>query len=70
MAEEAKIEAKKEDGKKIMATILKVILGLAFLVLGAWLVYRGWYFLLGLIKGSVGLFFLLAGIITLAIAKE
>jgi hypothetical protein len=70
MAEEAKIEAKKEDGKKIMATILKVILGLAFLILGAWLVYRGWYFLLGLIKGSVGLFFLLAGIITLAIAKE
>lgn len=70
MAEEVKNDVAKENGKKTMSTIFKVILGLVFLVLGAWLVYRGWYYLLGLIKGSVGLFFLLAGIITLAIAKE
>ena len=70
MAEEAKTEAKKENGKKMMATIFKVILGLAFLAFGAWLVYRGWGDLWVLIKGSIGLFFILAGIITLAIAKE
>ncbi len=70
MAEEVKTDAAKENGKKTLATILKVILGLAFLILGALLVYRGWFHLLNLIKGSVGLFFLLAGIITLAIAKE
>jgi len=70
MAEEAKTEAKNENGKKMMATLFKVVLGLAFLVFGAWLVYKGWSYLWMLIKGSVGLFFILAGIITLAIAKE
>ncbi len=70
MAEEAKTEAKNENGKKVMATLFKVILGLAFLAFGAWLVYKGWPYLWVLIKGSVGLFFILAGVITLAIAKE
>jgi amino acid transporter len=70
MAEEVKTEAKKENAGKMMATAFKFILGLAFLAFGAWLVYRGWGYLLNLIKGSVGLFFILAGIITLAIAKE
>jgi hypothetical protein len=70
MAEEAKTEVKNESGKKTMATLFKVILGLAFLAFGAWLVYKGWEYLWYLIKGSVGLFFILAGVITLAIAKE
>jgi hypothetical protein len=70
MAEEAKTEVKKEDGKKMMGTILKVILGLAFLALGAWLVYKGWPYIWVLIKGSAGIIVILAGIITLAIAKE
>ena len=70
MAEEAKTEAKNENGKKMMATFFKVILGLAFLALGAYLVYREWPHLYNLIKGSVGLLLVLAGVITLAIAKE
>jgi hypothetical protein len=70
MAEEAKTEVKNESGKKMMATLFKVILGLAFLAFGAWLVFKGWDYLWYLIKGSVGLFFILAGVITLAIAKE
>jgi hypothetical protein len=70
MADEVKVEAKNENGKKMMATMFKVVLGLVFLIFGAWLVYKGWAYLWMLIKGSVGLFFILAGIITLAIAKE
>ncbi len=70
MAEEVKVEPKNDNGKKMASTVFKVFLGLIFLVLGAWLVYKGWAHLLGLIKGSVGLFFILAGVITLAIAKE
>jgi hypothetical protein len=70
MADEVKTEVKKEGGNKTLATLFKVVLGLAFLVLGAWLVYREWAHLLNLIKGSIGLFFILAGVITLAIAKE
>ncbi len=70
MAEEVKQEEKKENAKRILSTIFKVILGLAFLAFGAWLVCKGWVHLWVVIKGTVGLFFILAGIITLAIAKE
>jgi len=70
MAEEVKTEVKNENGRKIMGTILKVILGLVFLILGAGLVYICWRDLLTLVRGSAGLFFILAGVITLAIAKE
>ena len=70
MAEEVKQEDKKTDAKKAVSTIIKVLLGLAFLVIGAYLVYLGWTYVMGLIKGCVGMFFILAGLITLAIAKD
>ena len=70
MAEEVKQEEKKTDVKKIFSTILKVVLGLVFLALGALAVIRWWGILLMLIKGCIGLFLILAGVITLAIAKE
>ena len=70
MAEEGKQEEKKVDVKKAVSTVFKVILGLVFLAVGAYLVYRGWWYLLAIIKGCVGLFFILAGLITLAIAKD
>lgn len=71
MAEETKQEGKeKVDAKKIFWTIFKVILGLAFLVLGALAIYKWWVDLLAVIRGCIGLFLLLAGVITLAIAKE
>lgn len=68
MAEEVKKEEKKEN--KGLATFFKVILGLVFLVFGGWALYKGRHDLLVVIKGTIGLFFILAGIITLAIAKE
>ncbi len=70
MAEELKQEEKKADAKKILGTIFKVILGLVFLVLGALAIMRWWGALLLIVKGCIGLFLILAGIITLAIAKE
>jgi hypothetical protein len=70
MAEEAKQEEKKVAVGKVLSTIVKVILGLAFLVLGALAILRWWTALLMVIKGCIGLFLILAGIITLAIAKE
>ena len=68
MAEETKQEEKKQD--KNAGTIFKVLLGLVFLAFGGWALYKGWWYLIAVIKGTVGLFFILAGIITLAIAKE
>lgn len=70
MAEEIKQEEKKGNVKKVLSTILKVILGLAFLALGVLAIMAWKSDLLVVIKGCLGLFLLLAGIITLAIAKE
>ena len=70
MAEEVKQEEKKVDAKKALSTIFKVVLGLAFLVLGVLALLRWWGNLLIVVKGCIGLFLLLAGMITLAIAKE
>lgn len=70
MADEVKQEEKKTDGKKVLSVIFKVILGLAFLGLGLALVIIWKKDLLAVIKGCIGLFLILAGIITLAIAKE
>ena len=70
MAEELKQEEKKCEASKVMSTIFKVILGLVFLALGVLAILRWWTLLLMIVKGCIGLFLILAGIITLAIAKE
>ena len=70
MEEEVKQEEKKTDGKKVMATLFKVLLGLVFLALGVLAILRWWMYLKVLVLGSIGLFLILAGLITLAIAKE
>lgn len=69
MAEEVKQESG-QDAKNILSTVFKVILGLVFLVLGVWIVIAWWNDLLLVIRGCLGLFLILVGIITLAIAKE
>ena len=58
------------DTKKTLSTLFKVVLGLAFLVLGGLAILRWWKLLLVIVKGCIGLFLILAGVITLAIAKE
>lgn len=70
MAEEVKQEEKKAQVSKVISTMLKVILGIVFLALGVLAILRWWPQLLMIIKGCIGLFLILAGIITLAIAKE
>jgi len=56
--------------KKALAMFLKVVLGLAFLVLGGLSILKFWGSLMTIIKGCIGLFLILAGVVTLAIAKE
>jgi len=70
MAEELKQEEKKVDVKKIFWTIFKVVLGLVFLALGVLAIMKWLPDLLAVVRGCIGLFLILAGIITLAIAKE
>jgi hypothetical protein len=70
MSDETKQEEKKECGKNIFSVMLKSILGLVFIALGVYTLTACWGDFLILIKGSLGLFLMLAGIITLAIARE
>lgn len=72
MAEEVKEtkEVEKTDSDKIFKTVLKVVLGLVLLVLGAYLIVRWKWDIWTLIKGCAGPFLILAGVIALAIAKE
>lgn len=74
MAEETKQEVKQEvkqvDAKETFSTVLKVILGLVFLALGVWTIIAWSVDLLIVIRGCIGLFLLLAALITFAIAKE
>ncbi len=58
------------QGGNVIATIFKVILGLVFLCLGAMALLRWWKLLFMMVKGCIGLFLILAGVVTLAIAKE
>ena len=63
-------ESKCCDAKKTLSTLFKVVLGLVFLVLGGLAILKFWRALILIVKGCIGLFLILAGIITLAIAKE
>jgi len=70
MAEEVKQEQAKPETSKVFSVVLKTVLGLGFLALGVLSIVRWWMHLKVVILGCVGLFLLLAGIITLAIARE
>jgi len=56
--------------EKTAATLIKVILGLALVILGVAAVIGWWGSLVEVFKGCIGLLLVLAGLITLAIAKE
>jgi hypothetical protein len=70
MTEEKKNQAPQAGKKNVFGTMVKVAIGLALLVLGAALILRWLPCLKILVKGTLGLFLVLAGVITLAIAKE
>jgi len=70
MAEEIKQEANKAEAKNVLSVALKVILGLVFLVLGIAAIISWRQELLIIIRGCIGLFLILAALITFAIAKE
>jgi len=70
MADEAKQEVKSQGSQKVMATMVKVVIGIVLLALG---IFWGWVWrqeLLMLVKACMGPFAFLAGVITLLIAKE
>jgi len=63
MAEQAE---KKTNSK----TLLKILIGVVLIAIGLVLVIIWWPYLWGLVQGCLGLFLIMAGAITIAIAKE
>ncbi|MEI8350149.1 MAG: hypothetical protein WCI77_08355 [Candidatus Omnitrophota bacterium] len=72
MAEEVKTQNVAEGKKSSDAVkmVSKIVLGLLFVALGLAAVIRWIHPLLMIVKGCVGLFLILVGIITVAVAKE
>ncbi|MBP7089038.1 MAG: hypothetical protein KBB01_07075 [Candidatus Omnitrophica bacterium] len=66
--------AEQEDKKcctgSMMKSGSKIVLGVALIILGLWAVLAWFSSLLMVIKGCIGLFLVMAGAITIAIAKE
>ncbi len=64
--------AVKEDkkGSEVFKTAMKITLGIILILLGVWAVIGWWKPLWEVIKGCIGLFLILAGAVTIAIAKE
>lgn len=70
MAEEAKAQEEKKQGTGALKVIFKYLLGVLLCLVGVLLIIRWWAALLLVIRGCLGLFFILVGLITLAIAKD
>jgi len=72
--EEKMTEEKKEAqcccSKMKSPAILKLILALVFIVAGAWCFISWWWHFTVVFKGCIGPILILAGLVTLAIAKE
>jgi hypothetical protein len=54
----------------MVSKLIKVILGLALIALGAWLVFIWWGDLLALVRGGLGLFLILCGLIAFALVAD
>jgi len=68
-AEQAQPEEKK-SASEVAKTVMKVMLGIVLVGLGVSAVFAWWQDLLEVIRGCIGLFLILAGIITIAIARD
>ncbi len=54
----------------MLGKLLKVLIGLALVGLGAWTIYLWWPDLLVLVRGGIGLVLILIGLITFALVAD
>ncbi len=50
--------------------LIKIIIGLILIALGAWTIYLWWPDLLALVRGGIGLFLILCGLIAFALISD
>ena len=70
MSDDANNAAPQKEKKHVAGALIKVVIGLVLLVMGGVAIMRWWQELLIITRGVMGLFLILAGVITLAIARE
>ena len=63
-------EKEEKKTSEVVKTVFKYILGIVLVGLGIWAVIGLWPSVWTVIKGCLGVFLILAGAITIAIAKE
>jgi hypothetical protein len=54
----------------MVGKLLKVLIGLALIGLGAWTIYLWWGDLLILVRGGIGLVLIMAGLIAFALVSD
>jgi hypothetical protein len=54
----------------MLGKVIKVLIGIILVALGAWTVYLWWADLLTLIRGGIGIFLILAGLIAFALVAD
>lgn len=70
MAQDLKQEEKIKDKQNLFFIVFKVILGLVFLSLGIWAAINFRKDIYTVIRGCIGPFLILSGIVILAIARD
>lgn len=54
----------------MVGKVIKALIGIALIALGAWTVYLWWGDLLTLVRGGIGLFLILCGLIAFALVAD
>jgi hypothetical protein len=54
----------------MVSKVIKVLLGLVFIALGAWMIALWWSDLLTLVRGGLGLVLILMGLIAFALVAD
>jgi hypothetical protein len=54
----------------MVGKLLKVLVGIILIAIGAWAIYAWWSDLLVLIRGGIGLFLILCGLIAFALVAD
>ena len=70
--DDAQVSEVKDDKKssEVFKTAIKMVIAIILFGIGVWAIIGWWRELWTVFKGCIGLFLILAGIITFAIAKE
>ena len=54
----------------MIGKLIKVLIGIAFVALGAWTIYLWWPDLLTIIRGGIGLVLIMVGLIVFALVAD